>query len=594
MKKNFNADSKSGVKSQLGKLGYSSAVIVATGLSSVLVAQADVSCHLSEQPTQIVFSHIPKAAKAMLDVGKLPGDQVLPVMFSLKLNNEKELDQRLSQMYRPGSGSYHRFMTPDEFRDDYGATEDQIGKEKQFLEANGIVVQSVSKNHVFMHAQASVNTLNKVFKTELHQYLRSDGKLYFSPAYEIKIPEGSQIDGVIGLNNVTKLHSQILKGPQKKANGSTPEGGAPGGGLAPADITRAYEIPDSATGEGQTLALFELDAYDPSDIAAYENQFHLPNVNLQNIYVDGAAGQQPGEGADEVSLDIEMMIAMAPKAKKILVYEGPIADASGDIKSFEEGYIDVIEKIADDNLAQQISSSWGSAEDQFSDSDMKAESVVYQQMAAQGQTFYAASGDDGADDDQSTLSVDNPASQPYVVGVGGTTLSIDPSGARSSETVWNELSNSEGAGGGGISKVWSIPDWQKNKLASDKQASDKMRNVPDVSLNADPETGYGIYTQGSWQVVGGTSASAPLWAAFNALVNEKRSENKLSPTGFLAPKIYAAGGSASYLSDFYDITVGANGTGKDSFSSFVGYDNATGWGVFRGAGLLQQLSQDLF
>jgi kumamolisin len=284
----------------------------------------------------------------------------------------------------------------------------------------------------------------------------------------------------------------------------------------------------------------------------------------------------------EVVLDIEMMVGLAPKASKIVVYEGPNSSA---------GVIDTYAKIASDNTAQQISSSWGEAEDQAAAADMKSENTVFKQMVAQGQTLYSASGDSGADDDGSKLSVDDPSGQPYVIAVGGTTMTIGSNGAFQSETTWNELAGGEGASGGGISTVWSLPSWQKNAATADKQASKTMRNVPDVSLNADPVTGYGIYQGGQWQVVGGTSAAAPLWAAFNALVNSQRLSNKLTATGFIAPALYAVGEGSSYSSSFNDIVQGTNGTGSDSFSADTGYDNASGWGSFKGAGLLQQLSQ---
>ena len=537
--------------------------------------------------TKTLLGHIPHAVHRMNDIGKANQDQVIPVTIALQLNNEAELDSRISEIYRSGSPSYHQFLTPAEFKSRYSPTEDQVAQEKARLEAQGISVQSVSANRVLLHAQGTVAALNQMFATDLHQFQSKEGKLYFAPAVDLKAPAESRISAVVGLNNFAHLHNHLRfphKNRKKKKPTPTsgPEGSAPGGGLAPSDITTAYGVPSNLNGSGQTLALFELDGYDPSDITAYEQQFNLPNVPLQNVLVDGATGAA-GDGAIEVVLDIEMMAAVAPGASQILVYEGP---------NSSQGLIDTYAKIADDNLAQQISSSWGEAEDQSAASDMQSESTIFKQMVAQGQVLYSAAGDSGAEDDGSQLSVDDPSGQPNVIAVGGTTLTIGSNSSYVSETTWNELASGHGAGGGGISTVWSIPSYQVGILTADTQGSTTMRNVPDVSLNADPETGYGIYQGGQWQIVGGTSAAAPLWAAFNALVNQNRLSNGLSSIGFPAEALYAVGKSGSYATGFNDITQGTNGTGSDSFSATQGYDNATGWGSYKGQGLLNLLSQD--
>jgi kumamolisin len=210
-------------------------------------------------------------------------------------------------------------------------------------------------------------------------------------------------------------------------------------------------------------------------------------------------------------------------------------------------------------------------------------------MAAQGQTIFAAAGDNGAYDNGSTLSVDDPASQPYVVGAGGTTLRTSGAGgAWASETTWNAGSIDAGAGGGGVSQVWTIPSWQTGAITAASAASKTMRNVPDVAMNADPDTGYAIYYRG-WQVYGGTSCSGPIWAGFTALVNEQRAAAGKSAIGFLNPVIYAIGeGTYSvYASNFHDIDDGSTNL---HYKAVKGYDDATGWGSFQGATLLAKLA----
>ena len=531
--------------------------------------------------------HIPAVVKAMNDQGSVSGSQQLSVTVALQLNNEAGLDAAIEAMYNPNSSTYHQFLTTEQFVAQFAPTTAQVAAEKAFLESQGIAVQDVSENNMFIHATGSIAALNAAFKTEVHKYVGRSGKEYFAPAYDVQAPANSRISAVIGLSNTAVLHNHLAKKPAPKAG---PEGTAPGGGLAPADIRTAYGVPANLNGAGQTLALFELDGFKAANITAYEKQFKLAATPLKTVLIDGASATPSSQGGEpEVELDIELMIALAPKATQIVVYEGPNSSA---------GLIDTYAKIASDNTAKQISSSWGEAETSAAASDMQSENTIFKQMVAQGQSLFSAAGDSGAEDDGSTVSVDDPSGQPYVVAVGGTKMVISSAAKWTSETTWNELTSQEGAGGGGISTVWSIPSWQTG-ITADTQASKKMRNVPDVSLNADPETGYGIYftdtssgsTAAQWAPIGGTSAAAPLWAAFNALVNQNRIAKGLTTTGFLNPALYALGAGSNGATDFHDIADGSNnGNSTGSFKATKGYDNATGWGSFQATSLLNDLS----
>ena len=303
--------------------------------------------------------------------------------------------------------------------------------------------------------------------------------------------------------------------------------------------------------------------------------FGLPSPKLQNILVDGGSSS----GIDpEVTLDIELALALAPESQ-IYVYEGPNSD---------QGVLDTYNRIATDNLAKQVSTSWGMGENLVNAQYLQAENAIFLQMAAHGQTIYAAAGDSGAYDDypSSSLEVDDPASQPYVVGVGGTKLTVNPeNGAYSDELVWND-GKGNGAGGGGVSRVWPLPSWQTNVSTV---FSKTHRNVPDVSLNADPNTGYSIYYDGQWTIYGGTSCAAPLWAAFTACINQERIASQKPTLGFANPLLYAIGIGSSYTVNFHDITQGNN----LYYSAGKGYDNASGWGSFDGANLFASLTNSL-
>jgi subtilase family serine protease len=360
--------------------------------------------------------------------------------------------------------------------------------------------------------------------------------------------------------------------------------------MAPADIQKAYNLDTVALkGEGQTVALYELDGYDFDDVQTYATQFNLGTVsNLKNVLVDGFTGTpQTVDGSVEVTLDIDMLLALAPNLKNVLVYEGDLNNDSA--------VLDTYQQIATDNLAQIVSTSWGTAEQSTPSfkAFATAEDTIFQQMATQGQTIFDASGDDGAFDSgiPGTLAVDDPAGHPSVTAVGGTTLTTNSDGTYKSEAVWQglatvaALAQNGGGSGGGVSVIWPIPSWQSPVTTVTSKA---FRNVPDVALNADPNTGYDIYSQaiGGWTPTGGTSAAAPLWAAFTALINEQRSLSGQQPVGFFNPTIYsqalATTPANNYATLFNDVTTGNN----LFYAAGVGYDNATGWGSFKGAAWL--------
>lgn len=522
-----------------------------------------------------LVSHIPASVGQFTDFGSMDAAQVLPVTITLKLNNEDELNTRLNALYQPGNPQFHQFLTPGEFKSRYAPTSDQVNQVLAFLEAHGIQTLGTNENGYMIRALGKAADLNAAFSTEIHHYQTPAGKKVFAPMVEPLLPEGLAIQGVHGMHNVTHFRSYAHAAPKTQ----TPNlGTGPNGGLSPGDIRRAYNIPTSVTGAGQTLALFELDGYSAADVANYENAFGLPHVPLTNVYVDGATGA-PGAGAPEVTLDIELMSAIAPGADRIIVYEAPNSD---------QDILDLYTKIANDNLAKQVSTSWGAPEADSSSIFLAAESQVFKQMALQGQSIYAAAGDAGADDNGSTLSVDDPGTQPFVVSVGGTRLNTS-AGSYLSETTWNNGSPSNGAGGGGISTVWTQPNWQNGLSNSQNQASATMRNVPDVSLNADPSVGYAIYMGGTWTIYGGTSCAAPIWAAFTALVNQQRATHGLAALGFPNPYFYVIGESSTYTNDFHDIRDGSNNLYYDAIP---GYDDATGWGTMNGQNLFDELSKD--
>jgi kumamolisin len=281
--------------------------------------------------------------------------------------------------------------------------------------------------------------------------------------------------------------------PQPAPANATPRAGSgPSGSYRGNDFRAAYVPGTPLTGAGQSVGLLQFDAYYANDIASYASQAGLPAPNLVNVAVNGGISS-PGANNIEVALDIEMVLSMAPAASTVYVYEAPNGTA----------WTTILSKMANDNLAKQLSCSWGGG------SPNATAENLFKQMAAQGQSFFNASGDS----DAFTSAIPFPSDSTNITQVGGTTLSTSgPGGAYVSETVWNwGLVNGSYVGSsGGISTYYGLPSYQQGLSMSANQGSTTMRNVPDVALTADNV--YVVYNNGTAGLVGGTSCAAPLWA----------------------------------------------------------------------------------
>lgn len=554
--------------------------------------------------------HVPHAAVAQAQVmSRVVGSEKISLALALPLRDPAGLDTLLSRLYDPHDPLYRHYVTSDEFTRRFGPTAQSYQAVMAYVRARGLTVRTTHPNRLLLDVTGPASTVESAFGLHLLRYRAVDGHFFRAPDAEPLITStiSANISGIIGLSNaaVPRPFSHRLSPSHRLpvpptalpgdsfllGTGVQPHlisalqpnevGSGPNQGLSPTDIRTAYGLSNVLqSGAGRTLALYELDGYTPNDITAYEDYFSLPHVPLLNILV-GQSDGSAGGGAGEVTLDIELMAALAPDVSKIIVYEG---------RNGTSDQVDTYNRIATDNIAKEISTSWGLGEI-FNPTDVAAENNIFKQMAAQGQSIYAAAGDSGAYDDGTNLGVDDPASQPFMVGVGGTFLNVTgPGGFYVSESAWGDPRgagprNPHGSGGGGgISSVWPIPDYQSGVSGV---ASTTQRNVPDVSLDADPNTGYAIYFEGGWNIYGGTSCAAPLWAAFTALVNQQRATNLEADLGFANPLLYQIAGTADYAAAFHDVN---DGTTNLFYATKPGYDNATGLGTFNGARLLSLLA----
>jgi kumamolisin len=349
--------------------------------------------------------------------------------------------------------------------------------------------------------------------------------------------------------------------------------------LTALQVASFYDFPAGTDGTGQTIAIIELGGgYNQSDLDTYFSGLGLATPSVTAVSVDGGSNS-PGQPADgEVELDIEVAGAVAPKAAQF-VYFAPNTD---------QGFINAIAQAVHTTPPPTVVSiSWGQSEDQWSQQSRTSMDGVFADAAALGVTVCVAAGDNGSSDDPNSTSgvhCDFPASSPHALACGGTKLVGNTSTYQiTSETVWNELANNEGAGGGGVSDVFAVPSWQANAgVPTIAGSSQTGRGVPDVAGNADPVTGYLVVVDGQQQPIGGTSAVAPLWAGLIARLAQATGKK----FGLLQPLLYTGVTAGAAAQGFNDITQGNNG----AYSAGPGWDACTGLGSPNGQALLAHLS----
>ena len=616
----------------MGPLSRAGALLSACTLAAILwiASPAAAAVRVGSAPAVPADAHT---------VGVPAASTPMRVTVTLQSRDPAGLAAFASEVSTPGSPLYRDYITPAEFAQRFGATPGAVQAVESSLQAHGLVPGRVSANSLSIPVTATAAALSQAFSTSFARVALPSGTTAIVNQQAPSLDSGiaPDVQAVIGLNTLSTAKPLLVHphaaaapaaqarphvvtgGPQPSCSGATSTASNEGGYTAD-QIASAYGYSglyqSGDEGAGQTVAILELESYDPNDITAFERcytQNGRPiNPLIANVSVDGGDGSGPGSG--EAALDIENVIGLAPQAR-IAVYEGPNSGT---------GPYDTMNAIVSQHLAQVVTTSWGQCEPAQGSNQATAENTLFQEAAAQGMSVLSASGDDGSEDcdgtlgagaSQTALEVDDPASQPYVTGVGGTSLSTNLStGARVGETVWND-GPTTGASGGGVSSMWPMPGYQtqapsflhvinaNSSGSACKAPSGDCREVPDVSANGDPDTGYVIYWNGSgaagpldptgWQVVGGTSAAAPAWAALIALTNAS-GRCAGTPIGFANPALYNAAGTA-YSSDFNDVTSGDNdmtGSNGGLFPAGPGYDMATGLGSPNAAALAQTLCTD--
>jgi kumamolisin len=514
-------------------------------------------------------------------VSRLPETQSMRIDIVLQLRDQAGLDSFLQELYDPSSPSYRHFLTVQEFTAKFGPTQQDYDAVVGYAKAHGLAVVGGSRDGMDVQAEGSVGNIERAFHVSMGVYQHpTENRTYFAPDREPMVDLPFQLWHISGLDNYSIPHPLYVKrSDYAAAHGLNANalvshattGSGPSASFLGSDMRAAYYGGTALTGAGQNLGLFEYLGTDLADLTTYfKNVGQTNNVPITVLSTDGTSTScvdtRAGGDCDdtEQTLDMTQAIGMAPGLASLVMYVGSTDTA-------------IISAMTTHSpLPTTIGCSWG-----WTPADPSTLNPYFQKMAAQGQNFFAASGD------SSTWSKSNeawPADNAYVVSVGGTDLvTASAGGPWKSETAWVDS-------GGGISPdSIPIPSWQQlaGVINSSNKGSTTLRNGPDVSANAN-FTFYVCADQTTCTAndYGGTSFATPMWAGYIALVNQQLANNGEPTIGFINPTIYSQSVTSAYASEFHDITSGTSG----SYSAVTGYDLVTGWGSPNGTGLINALA----
>jgi subtilase family serine protease len=560
---------------------------------------------------------VPAIPRSAVRAGSLAPQAALRAEVTLRPRDPAALTAYIAALSDRASPLFRHYLTPAQFGARFGPTARQLAAVAGALRARGLSPGRPAADRLSIPVSAPASALERAFSVTLARYRLPGGRVVFANRSAPRIPAGAvgYVAGVLGLDDLSQPRSLAVRparsaAPRRSARAvlrpaaSGPKACAAATGAASDygsftagqlasyyGMASLYKLGDF--GRGVRVALAELEPDSASDIAAYKSCYRLRTA-ISYTAVDGGPGS--GSGSGEAALDIEDLAGLAPDVS-IDVYQAPnISDTDT---------YDLYSKIINADKNQVISTSWGLCELDSDSPLLTSEQALFEQAATQGETVLAASGDFGStacfpDEtvNDNALSVSDPASQPYVVGVGGTTISA------AGQTVWNNSSIDNGAGGGGVSATWCMPKYQYRPdipglISADSRTNSRCssaskrhwREVPDVSADANPETGYTIYYAGAWTAIGGTSAAAPLWAAIAALTDASPFCRYYGSgaAGVQAEGLYAvAGADHRYVYGrpaeiLADVTSGNNdytpsGYTAGLYPATTGYDMASGLG----------------
>ena len=525
-------------------------------------------------------------------VGKLPASQSLHFDIVLPLRDRAGLQSFLRQQYDPASAFYQQFLAPQEVTERFGPSQEDWDSLIAFAKASGFQIAGGTRDSRDLWLTGTVANIEKAFHVNLGVYKDpTEDRTFYSPDREPTVSLPFALWHITGLDNNSKPHPlYVKKSDYAKALGIDPRkihsnttGSGPGGSFLGSDMRKAYYQGTALTGTGQNIGLFELAGSDLVDLSTYysnvgQTEPYTPTLVSTGGYATTCVDSGGSSACDDTEQIIDMTQAMgfAPGSAMLYNYVCGNVKANGTGNFSDTACISAMVTTTAAPLSKQISCSWG-----WTPADKSTLDPYFEQMATQGQNFFAASGD------SSTWSASNeawPADDANIVSVGGTDLTTSGAGGPwSSETAWADS-------GGGISPdSIAIPSWQQisGVINSSNHGSTTLRNGPDVSAEANFDFYFCADQKACSTGLGGTSFAAPMWAGYLALANQQAAANS-ETIGFINPIIYpqAAAGGTTYSNLFHDITSGTSG----SFSAVTGYDLVTGWGTPKTTGLINLLA----
>ncbi len=579
----------------------------------------------SSAPVRIAGDGPAPLPRGAARLGPLAPGTRMHLDVTLRVRDQAALTAFLTGLSNRQSPLFHHYLRPGQFGPRFGPALASVAAVRAALGRAGLSPGAATSNRLIIPVTASAAAVERAFGIALASYRLPGGRVGYAntAAPRISAAVARYVSGVVGLSNLYQQHSMLARPsrsaakPPASAGHRAPAGHpvARPGAAGPKPCTAAVTVAEENNaftasglanyylmspfygqgdlGSGVRVALYELEPNSASDISKYESCYGV-STPVTYKKVDGGSGS--GAGSGEAALDIEDVLGLAPDVA-IDVYQAPNSGTGG---------VDNYNAIVTADTDQVISTSWGLCELLLSKSTASAEQAIFEQANTQGQTIFAAAGDDGSTDcrsgaDKAKVSADDPGTQPGVVSVGGTKATS------SGERVWNESAIDDGAGGGGVSRYWCMPSYQYQTAVPGLINSDSVtssgcpaaqgnlvREVPDVSADADPQTGYVIVFKGSWEVIGGTSAAAPLWAAVAALIDDSPfcTDYGSGDVGVLPQELWnIAGVNHSYIYSggadepevVHDVTSGNNdytpsGYTGGLYPATTGYDMASGLG----------------
>ena len=614
-------------------------------------------------------------AAAPGDAGPTAASSTITTSIILNVTDPQGLANFIQSTLTPGDPNYHRFLAVDQFRRRFAPSDREIRQFVNYLQSFGIRINKIYADNLDITVTGTAAQLNAAFSTELHDYVKN-GRRFHRPISKFRLPGelSKLVLSVPGLSNQSgRLRPMNLRmlpavGAPGQSPGQYPPATWPQNGTATGipgdytvgDVANFYQVNPlyqvGIRGQGQTVGIMTLANFRKADVMAYWRNIGLkvkPN-RITKVPVDGGTPVAAGVGDDETSLDVEQSGGLAPQAN-VRVYIAPNTD---------NGFIDLFYSAASDNLADTVSISWGLPEEFYFAAanggvdftgEMQAVNQALMEAAAQGQSVFAAAGDSGAYDVNRDLPVPNfnpqltvdfPASDPYITAAGGTTMkglqqyglpdgsTFDINIAQEQVWGWDYLiplckalgftpvscGIEFGGGGGGVSSYWPLPYYQQAAAGiTQTQPGQSLtcntavacgelgltgtppqtlltlpggfagRNLPDLSLNADPQTGYVLVDCTDFPrpanpgcaatFFGGTSFVAPQLNGITALVDQAAGAR----VGLLNPVIYTLQSVFGYgkYTPFNDITAGDNWF----YYGIAGYDNGSGIGTINATNL---------